>query len=154
MPRTRNNRSRTNRSRTNRRTVRRTNRRMRGGSAMNSMAPATLAKVPHGDSPFKSLPRAFSNGNGFGPKSYDKALGLANLRPLRGPESGSLKGALGKQFYETSLVRGGRRSRGLNRKSAKKVKRCLKKAAGKKSAKARRSATKKCMKLKKSLRKH
>jgi len=49
---------------------------------------------------------------------------------------------------------GGRRSRGLSRKSTKKVKRCVKKALGKKSAKARRSANKKCTRLKKRLSKH
>tara|TARA_Y100000590_G_scaffold55136_1_gene57711 strand:- start:7069 stop:7335 length:267 start_codon:yes stop_codon:yes gene_type:complete len=68
--------------------------------------------------------------------------------------------AINNKFENDSIIiprnnlLGGRRNRGLNRKSAKKVKRCLKKAAGKKSAKARRSATKKCMRLKKSLRKH
>ena len=50
---------------------------------------------------------------------------------------------------------GGRRHRkGLSRKSTKKVKRCVKKANAKKSTKAKRSATKKCMKLKKRLSKH
>ena len=49
---------------------------------------------------------------------------------------------------------GGRRHKGLSRKSTKKVKRCVKKANAKKSSKAKRSATKKCMKLKKRLSKH
>ena len=49
---------------------------------------------------------------------------------------------------------GGRRHKGLSRKSTKKVNRCVKKANAKKSAKAKRSATKKCMKLKKRLSKH
>ena len=78
---------------------------------------------------------------------------IDKLIKLHDSGMGFLEGRQGCKFWPK---KGGRRRprKGLSRKSAKKVKKCVKKASRKKSAKARRSGTRKCMKLKKRLSNH
>ena len=143
------------RTRTRTRTNKKTNKRMRGGNPFDSVA-ANGVQGMFANNGLPSGAHGWNNSTGFGDRSLNRQQ-FAALSPLRGPSDSpfDLKGDPGKAYYASQPLKGGRRHRkGLSRKSAKKVKKCVKKASRKKSAKARRSGTRKCMKLKKRLSKH
>ena len=99
---------------------------------------------------FRSGYAPYGNGN-FTPRPTNDAGVHQPYNSNKYTDYANSKSWANSSTKKENLLAGGRKRKGLSRKSAKKVKRCVKKASGKKSAKARRSATRKCMRLKKRL---